>query len=136
MKLKGIVKGLSLFVVISFILTTLAIGQEDTKTTSNRDSKKNSDGTYTSNKYDEADRPDDSYLAKFHARDIVVKLIKKNLEQIYLLKIIVSNFQDKGWKGDYDKIYEGYKNSLQDYYQRNFIYSRVKLEKNRKDSMV
>jgi hypothetical protein len=89
------------------------------------------DGTYSTSQYNQAERPDDSYLAKFHAKDVVTKLIKQNLDQIYLLKVIVTNFADKGWKGDYDKVYDGYRKAMNFYYQRNVIYSRRYLEENR-----
>jgi len=83
-------------------------------------------------KFDEAERPDDSYQAKFHAQDISDKLLKRNLDQIYLLNVVISNF-DKGggWKGDYDKIYEEYKKGVEHYYKRDVIMSRFWLEKNK-----
>ena len=59
--------------------------------------------------------------------------MKKNLEQIYLLKVIVTNFSDKGWKEEYDKVYSGYKRGMELYYKRNIIYSRVEFETNKKD---
>ncbi len=79
--------------------------------------------------FNQAEKPDDSYLAKFHAQDVVDKLIKRNLEQIYLLNVIVSNF-DKGWKSDYDKIYEEYKRGTELYYKRDTIFARVWFERN------
>jgi len=82
--------------------------------------------------FNEAERPDDSYLAKFHAQDISDKLMKRNLDQIYLLNVVISNF-DKGgaWKGDYDKIYEEYKRAVEHYYKRDVIMSRHWFEKNK-----
>ncbi|HOO72364.1 MAG TPA: hypothetical protein PK926_11435 [Spirochaetota bacterium] len=131
MKMKKFYRVLSVLMILS-VAVTFAFAQE--KSTSAIDeSTKNADGTYSSSKYDEAQRPEDSYLAKFHAIDVVGKLMKKNLDQIYLLKVIVTNFSDKGWKGDYDKVYTGYKRGMELYYKRNIIYSRVEFETNKKD---
>lgn len=80
--------------------------------------------------FNQAEKPDDSYLAKFHAQDVAAKLIKRNLDQIYLLNVIVNNFPDNGWKEDYDKIYEEYKRAIELYYKRNIIFSRVWFERN------
>jgi len=80
--------------------------------------------------FNQAEKPDDSYLSKFHAQDIAAKLVKKNLEQIYLLNVIVNNFPDYGWKEDYDKIYEEYKRAIELYYKRNVIFARVWFERN------
>jgi len=82
--------------------------------------------------FNQAEKPDDSYLAKFHAQDVAAKLIKRNLEQIYLLNVIVTNFKDYGWKGDYDKIYEEYKRAIELYYKRKIIFARVWFERNQK----
>lgn len=81
--------------------------------------------------FNQAEKPDDSYLAQFHAQDVVSKLVTKNLEQIYLLNVIVTNF-DKGWKADYDKIYEEYKRAIELYYKRDMIFARVWFERNQK----
>ncbi|MCL1865234.1 MAG: hypothetical protein FWF73_05425 [Spirochaetes bacterium] len=81
--------------------------------------------------FDQADKPDDSYLAKFHAQDISDKLLKKNLDLIYLLNVIISNFDQGGWKSDYDKIYEEYKKGVEFYYKRDVIMSRFWFEKNK-----
>jgi hypothetical protein len=80
--------------------------------------------------FNQAEKPDDSYLAKFHAQDVAAKLIKRNLDQIYLLNVIVNNFPDNGWKEDYDKIYEEYKRAIELYYKRNVIFARVWFERN------
>lgn len=125
MKIRKFRKSLALIFVFTFIVTSLGIAQVD-------DSKKNPDGTYSSKKFNEAERPVDSYLSKFYAIDIVEKLNKRNLEQVYLLNVIVSNFQDKGWKDEYNKTYEGYKVAMELYFKRNLIYSRYEFENNRK----
>lgn len=116
--------------VLGLILSTVMVFAQDNKASDAP--KANPDGSYTSSKHNEADRPEDSYLAKFHAQEVVHKLISRNLDQIYLLKVIVGNFSDKGWKEDYDKVYAEYKKALDFYYKRNIIYSRVELENNRK----
>lgn len=118
-------------ILLLFLSVAFGIAQEQEKD-KDQDPQRNPDGTYTSEKYDEAERPEDSYLAKFHAQDVVQKLSKRNLEQIYLLKVIVSNFPDKGWKEEYDKVYDGYKDAMEFYYKRNIIYARVEFENNRK----
>ena len=81
--------------------------------------------------FDEAERPDDSYQAKFHAQDISDKLIKRNLDQIYLINVIISNFGQGGWKSDYDKIYEEYKKGVEHYYKRDVIMARFWFDKNK-----
>ena len=96
------------------------------------DSTLNPDGTYKSKTLDESRRPEDSYLAKFHAMDVIQVLMRDNLEQIYLLKVIVSNYKEKGWENDYKKAYEGYKLAMESFYQRNVIYSRLYFEENKK----
>jgi hypothetical protein len=81
--------------------------------------------------FNQGEKPDNSYLAKFHAQDVVAKLIKQNLEQIYLLNIIVKNF-DKGWGDEYGKIYEEYKRAIELYYKRDLVFARVWFERNQK----
>ncbi len=84
--------------------------------------------------YSEADRPEDNYLARFHALDKVEKLSKENLELIFTLNVIKENFksQHSEWNDDYEKIYNGYKDSMNLYYRRDVIYAAVKLEENKK----
>ncbi len=121
---------LSVFIFGIFMSTSLS-GQSDYLKKLN-DSKKNPDGTYTSKTLDQSQRPEDSYLAKFHAIDVVRKLMRDNLERIYLLKVIVTNYKDKGWDAEYKKCYEGYRLAMELYYRRNVIYSRREFENNRK----
>ncbi len=83
--------------------------------------------------YSPAERPEENYLARFHALDRVHDLMKTNLEQIYMLKVIVSNFNEQGWKDEYEKVYAGYKDGMDYYYQRDVIYARVELEENKKN---
>jgi len=119
-----------LLLAICFIFSSIVTAQEEKKAID--ESTQNPDGSYSTDKFDEATRPEDSYLAKLHAIEVVNKLMKKNLEQIYLLKVIVSNFPDNNWQGEYDKAYQGYKRAMELYYKRNIIYSRVEFETNKK----
>ncbi|MCP4134962.1 MAG: hypothetical protein GY754_28565 [bacterium] len=130
MKIRKFRKILTLVIAFGFIVTAVT-GQEKNPTVD--DSTLQPDGTYTSKTLDEAERPEDSYLAKFHARDIVHKLVKRNLDQIYLLKVVVSNFKEYKWEEDYKKCYQGYKDAMELSYRRNLIYARQQFENNRKD---
>jgi hypothetical protein len=135
MTMRKFFKLVSTIFVISFFMFSLAIAQEKGKEADKKEDtiKKMPDGSYRSKQHDEATRPDDSYLAKFHAIDVVNKLMKQNLDEIYLIKVIASNYSDKGWNAEYDKLYNGYKEGMELYYKRNIIYSRDRLEKNRAD---
>jgi hypothetical protein len=82
--------------------------------------------------FNEADRPEENYLARFTAISVSERLIKDNLEQIYMLKVISTNFKDQGWDKDYQVIYDGYKKGVGLFYKRDVIYARVELERNRK----
>ena len=125
--------GLLIAVCAGFSSMTYAQEKKDDESKKKlEDSVLNPDGTYRSKTLDESRRPEDSYLAKFHAMDVINVLMKENLEQIYLLKVIVTNYKDKGWENDYKKAYEGYKVAMETYYQRNVIYSRLYFEENKK----
>ncbi|MBN2158048.1 MAG: hypothetical protein JW807_01540 [Spirochaetes bacterium] len=88
------------------------------------------DGSYRSKDHDESNRPDDDYLSKFAARDYVEKFMKRNIEEIYLLNVLIKNNPGKGWDGKYEELYKGYMAAMSQYYKRNLIYARDKLEKN------
>lgn len=111
---------LILAVSLCFLYTSITFSQQATS----EDRKE---------KLNEAEAPDDSYLAKFHAMRVVDALMEENLNNIYMLKVIVSNFSDKGWNDEYQKLYDGYKSAMETYYKRDIIYARVGLEKNRED---
>ncbi|MCP4131120.1 MAG: hypothetical protein GY754_09080 [bacterium] len=82
----------------------------------------------------EAERPEDSYLAKFWAREQVEILRNENLKMISKLKLIVrNNPEERGWKNEYAKIQVGYKGAEELFYKRNVIYSRVEFENNLKN---
>jgi hypothetical protein len=105
-------------------LSTTAIGQEAKKAAEpGKDPRKD---------YTEAERPEENYLARFTAIDVSQRLMKENLEQIYMLKVISSNYKDQGWDKDYQQIYDEYKRAVGFFYKRDVIYSRVELEKNKK----
>ena len=117
-------KKIFLFFMVAVLSFSLSASSQEV-------SELNTDGSDNMNEnFNQAEKPDDSYLAKFHAHDIAAKLIKKNLDQIYLLNVIVQNFPDNGWKTDYDKIYEEYKRAIELYYKRNIIFARVWFERN------
>jgi len=130
MKIRKFRKVVTLILVFSFAMTMMVSAQE--KIVDVKDAKRNPDGSYSSTRFNEAEKPEDSYLAKFHATDVVHKLVKKNLEQIYLLKVIVSNFKDKGWSEDYKRVYSEYKAAMELFYKRNIIYARLGFENNKK----
>jgi opacity protein-like surface antigen len=74
----------------------------------------------------------DNYLERFTAVENVERLMKENLEEIYLLKVIVTNFPGEGWKKEYDELYEKYKDGLQNYYKRRVITAQRVLTDNKK----
>ena len=116
-------------IIVSVFAFSLAFAQQ---TAEKKDDgiQKMPDGSYRSRDFDESTRPEDDYLAKFHANEIVEKLMKRNLDDIYLLNVLVKNNSGKGWDSKYQEIYNQYKDGLEQYYKRNMIYSRDKLEKN------
>ncbi len=117
-------------IIVSVFAFSLAFAQEKAAEKKDDGIQKMPDGSYRSKDFDESTRPEDDYLAKFHANEIVEKLMKRNLEDIYLLNVLVKNNSGKGWDSKYQEIYNGYKDGLEQYYKRNMIYARDKLEKN------
>jgi len=109
--------------VLSFVIATGVLAQEAKKGEEAKDPRKD---------YTEAERPEENYLARFQAIAVCERLIKENLEQIYTLKVIVSNFKEQGWEKDYQQIYDDYKRGVGYFYKRDVIYGRVELEKNKK----
>ena len=122
-------------VILVLLFATIAFAQEQQGERREReeDVVRNLDGSYSTTRFDEADRPDDSYLARDHAFTIVPHLQRRNLEYLYKLRILVTNFSDQGWEEEYQKCYEGYKKAMRYYYRRNFIYARLDLELNYQD---
>jgi hypothetical protein len=84
--------------------------------------------------YSTADRPEDNYLARFHALEKIYVLEKDNLDKIFTLNVIKENFKDEygDWNTEYEKVYEQYKDAMDLYYRREIIYAAVKLEENKK----
>jgi len=80
----------------------------------------------------EGDRPDDSYLAKFHAVDRVEKLSRTNREKIYMLFIIKENFGDADWATKYDELNKQFEEGMAAYYQQEIIDAQSKLVENEK----
>ncbi len=117
-------------VVISLFTVSLAFAQEKSGEKKDDGIKKMPDGSYRSKDYDESTRPEDDYLAKFHANEIVDKLMKRNLEEIYMINIMVKNNSGKGWDSKYQDIYNKYKEGMELYYKRNTVYAKKKLEEN------
>lgn len=124
-----------LFILLLIIVFQVSLAAQESESSSSSGS--GGDNTYVddpASQYSEADRPEENYLARFHALDKVEKLQKENLELIFILNVIVTNYKDQqsGWKEDYDKIYDGYKVAMNLFYRREVIYSSVKLEENKK----
>lgn len=117
-------------VIISLFTVSLAFAQDKSGGKKDDGITKMPDGSYRSKDYDESNRPEDDYLAKFHANEIVDKLTKLNLDDIYLINIMVKNNSGKGWDSKYQEIYNKYKEGMEQYYKRNTIYARRKLEEN------
>jgi len=116
----------TIIMLLSFVLATVVSAQG---TATPQDNK----GTIPDRTYPDNSRmPEDSYLAKFHAQDVVQKLMKRNLEQIYLLNVIKSNFKKAEWDKLYTDTYQGYKKAMELYYKRKTISARVEFEINRK----
>jgi hypothetical protein len=117
-------------IIISVFAFSLVFAQEKAAEKKDDGIKKLSDGSYRSKDYDESNRPEDNYLAKFHANEIVDKLIKRNIDEIYLIKVLVSNNPGKGWDAKYQDLYNGYKDGMEQFYKRNMVYASDKLVKN------
>jgi len=117
--------------LVTLFAAMVAFAQEQEK--KEQDVVKNRDGTYQTTRFDEAERPDDSYLQKDHAFDIVPYQQRRNIEYLYRLKIITTNFPQDGWADEYQKAYEGYKKAMQYYYRKNYIYARLDFDLNYKE---
>jgi hypothetical protein len=130
MKTKDLCRFLSLILIICVAGISPVFAQEKSD-----EPKKSEESKKVEDPYD----PDDSkyaldnYIDRFYSREVCEKLMNANLDRIYMLKVLVTNFKDKGWKGDYDKIIEDYKNGVALYYKRKMIKSRSILEANKMD---
>jgi hypothetical protein len=135
-------KKLIAVILITLFAVSVSFAQEQQgsgeKKEKEEDVVKNRDGTYSTTRFDEADRPDDSYLQKDHAFDIVPYQQRRNIEYLYRLKIIKDNANQAGWsienfEDDYQKCYDGYKKAMQYFYKKNYIYARLDFDLNYKD---
>jgi hypothetical protein len=132
MKTKNIFR-LFLFVLIAGMIIYCPVFAQEKAGDKKADESKKDSGKDTGDLKD----PDnyklqtDNYLERFYARDIVEKLMSENLEKIYMLKIVVTNFKDRGWKPDYEKVYEEYKKGVSFFYKREMLKSKMILETNR-----
>jgi len=122
-----------LLAALVLVGTPLMLAQDKTPTEREADKWESSAIQEERKKYTEDQRPEENYLAKFLAQEVVEKLIKENLNKIYMLKACVSNFPQDDWNKAYTDIYNSYKKAMSLYYKRDVIYSRVELEKNRND---
>lgn len=118
------------FIIMALFVSTGLFAQKDQEAVD----MLNKDGKSPRDAYTEADMPQENYLARFHAIEVTEKLLRENLEKIYMFKVIKNNFKDdhSDWTTDYDKVYAEYKEGVDLYYRRNVVYSREKLESNRK----
>ncbi len=124
LSMKGKHSAITIFLMIMVLAVSFSVNTLAQEAAEKKDDKK---------KYSPAERPEENYLARFHALDRVYDLMRSNLEQIYMLKVIVSNFGDQGWNEGYESVYEGYKKGMDYYYKRDIIYARVELEDNKKN---
>lgn len=115
--------------LISFLATTIAYTQEKSPSASKVEKKRR----HPREDYAPDQRPEENYLARFKAIEVSERLMRTNLENIYILNVIVSNFKEQGWMDKYNKIYDEYKKAVSKFYRRQVIYSRLELEKNKKE---
>lgn len=129
MTMRKCFKVMSLLVICVFAVS-LAYSQEKKEGGSDGITKK-ADGSYRSNEYDQSNRPEDDYLAKFRAQDVVDDLIKRNMDELYLIQVIVTNNSGKAdWNTKFKEQQTQYKKALEQYYKRNIIYASDYMKKN------
>ncbi|MBN2039048.1 MAG: hypothetical protein JW864_03340 [Spirochaetes bacterium] len=116
--------------LLSFLVTSVAFSQEKPASDTSKTETKRK---HPREDYAPDQRPEENYLARFKAIEVSEDLMQRNLENIYILNVIVSNFKENGWQGEYDKIYAEYKKAVSKYYRRQVIYSRLELERNKKN---
>lgn len=135
MKIRRFTKHIVIFVAIAFAMTSLVLAQEKAKKTAEKDANKWESTAIQKEreKYTEDKRPIENYLEKFTAQEIVRKLIRENLEKIYMLRVVITNFPQDDWSKVYQDIYNTYKKAMGLYYKRDVIYTRAELEKNKND---
>ncbi len=118
-------------VLIVLIFCAGVFAQEKTEQKPAAQEKKSEQAT---NLDSPANQPADNYLERFHALDVCERLQAENLERIYTLNVITSNFksQHSDWESDYKTVYNKYKESCDLYFKRNTIYARVSFEDNKR----
>ncbi len=135
MKVKNIV-GFIVFMFLAGILVSYPVYSQQAQTTTEQ--PKAAAQQPGKEGYDPAKDPDsrmlrtDNYLQRFKAVESIDGLMKDNLERIYLLKVITSNFDVADWKQGYQNVYKQYRDGLQNFYQRRVITANSILEENRK----
>jgi uncharacterized protein YeeX (DUF496 family) len=134
MKVKNIV-GFIVFMFLAGILVSYPVYSQQAQTTTEQ--PKAAAQQPGKEGYDPAKDPDsrmlrtDNYLQRFKAVESIDGLMKDNLERIYLLKVITSNFDVADWKQGYQNVYKQYRDGLQNFYQRRVITATNILEENR-----
>ena len=136
MKTSKFAKPIVMFVAFAFVMTSLAFAQDKKKKLPKEKESDKWESTAIQKEresYTEDKRPVENYLEKFTAQEIVRTLIRENLNKIYMLKVVISNFPQDDWNKVYTDIYNTYKKAMSLYYKRDVIFTRVELEKNKKD---
>jgi len=120
--------------IASLIIPSIVFSQAQTGQQVKEQPKQTTTGkkVHPREEYPPDQRPEEDYLARFKGIEVSERLMQENLENIYVLKVIVVNFKEQGWEKDYNEIYDAYKKAVAKYYRRQVIYSRLELEKNRK----
>lgn len=117
-------------VILSFTVSNMSVNAQQT-------TEKKSEIQNPGASKEQLDDPDsrmmraDNYLERFSALENVERLMRDNLEEIYLLKVIVTNFPQEGWKKEYEELYEKYKEGLQNFYKRRVITANRLLMENK-----
>jgi hypothetical protein len=128
MTMRKCFKVMSLLLICVFAVS-LAYAQE--KKTGGDGITKKADGSYRSDAYDQSNRPEDDYLARFRAQDVVDDLITRNMDELYLIQVIVMNNSGKAdWNTKFKEQETQYKKALEQYYKRNIVYASDFMKKN------
>ncbi len=137
--LRSVLKLFSIVLVILLSFSLIAQQGEEQTTTTTSGQEETPEGMDEAQlnpetQYSTADRPEDNYLARFHALDKIYKLEKENLDLIFTLNVIKENFkgEESEWEQQYEDVFDGYKTAMDYYYRRKIIYAAVKLEENKK----
>ena len=118
--------------VASLIIPSMVFAQQQQQSGTQQQKDASGKRVHPREAYSPDQRPEEDYLARFKGIEVSEKLMDENLQNIYILKVIVSNFKEQGWDKEYNDIYDEYKKAVAKYYKRQVIYSRLELEKNKK----